>query len=327
MSQSSASQPALSQLAPSHTLAQSQLTRSQLTRSQRAQQTQQSSQSDSSPLRFHHSPWLPRDQIEMHKQKGFYALATGAEPKDCNEPRQRICSKDSESRSAHTSTISEQRSEQITDRHDSALAPHQQTFHQQTREATRERPTPDQSVSTPQLTSQHARTSSAGTEPTRSISISVNTSLVSSASKSSSAKPSHSSLKPANADARATSTAPKFDDTYAYVNQCLSLDEESVRSICDSTDWRARWKQLQHHHLKYCHRYPLVNVLSKDSKELVLYNDSEKCNDVLSELLMLDDIVHSRVCEYESLLARYDCQNNWSVKWTCEDCRVSHRVN
>jgi hypothetical protein len=120
-----------------------------------------------------------------------------------------------------------------------------------------------------------------------------------------------------------TSSAPTFLDTIVYFNQCLALDGRSAFDICDSMLGWPRERQLEHFHLKYCHRYPLANVLSNSAWDRVVHTDRRTCEQVLSELVMLDKIVHTRVCEYESILARYDCQVKYSVKWSCQDCRVS----
>jgi len=124
----------------------------------------------------------------------------------------------------------------------------------------------------------------------------------------------------ASDDTIATSAAP-FN---VINNQCLFLDGESTKSICDSEKGVPRMMLLQKYHLKYCHRYPLVNVLSSDAWQSLLHSvNSRKCQQILSELEMIDNIVNQLICEYDALLERYDCQNGFSVKWSCNDCKVS----
>jgi hypothetical protein len=123
----------------------------------------------------------------------------------------------------------------------------------------------------------------------------------------------------------ATSPAPKFTDSLEYFNnQCLFLDGKSAKSICDSSQGVPRMRLLEQYHLKNCYRYPLVNVLGVDAWTMLFHSvNSHQCEQILSELQLIDNIVNQLVCEYDSLLARYDCQNGFSVKWTCDDCRVS----
>jgi hypothetical protein len=122
----------------------------------------------------------------------------------------------------------------------------------------------------------------------------------------------------------ATSPAPTFTDSLDFNNQCLFLDGKSAKSICDSSLGVPRMRLLEQYHLKNCHRYPLVSALSGDAWKTLLHSVySHQCEQILSELQLIDNIVNQLVCEYDSLLARYDCENGFSVKWTCDDCRVS----
>jgi hypothetical protein len=123
----------------------------------------------------------------------------------------------------------------------------------------------------------------------------------------------------------ATSPAPKFTDSLEYLNnQCLFLDGKSAKSICDSSQGVPRMRLLKQYQLKNCYRYPLANVLSGYAWEKLFHSvNSDECERILSELQLIDNIVNQLVCEYDSLLARYDCENGFSVKWSCDDCRVS----
>lgn len=127
----------------------------------------------------------------------------------------------------------------------------------------------------------------------------------------------------------ATSPAPTFTDTIEqFNNECLFLDVKSAKTICDSSQGVPRLRLLERFHLKYCNRYPLVNVLSSDAWKMLLHSiDGHQCENILSELEMIDNIVNQLFCEYDSLLERYDCQYGFSVEWTCNDCRVSIHFN
>lgn len=128
----------------------------------------------------------------------------------------------------------------------------------------------------------------------------------------------------------ATSAAPKFlDSLLVSNNQCLFLDGKSAKTICDSSLGVPRLSLLEQYHLKYCDRYPLVSVLSYHAWQWLLHShdfNSEQCEQILSELVMIDQIVSQMICEYDSLLERFDCQNGFSVIWSCDHCRVSNSL-
>lgn len=128
----------------------------------------------------------------------------------------------------------------------------------------------------------------------------------------------------------ATSVVLNFlDSLLVSNNQCLFLDGKSAKNICDSPPGQNRLRQMEQYHLKYCDRYPLSSVLSYDTWQSLLHNhsyDSQQCEQILAELVMIDNIVNQLICEYDSLLERYDCQNGFSVIWTCDDCRVSQPI-
>jgi hypothetical protein len=51
----------------------------------------------------------------------------------------------------------------------------------------------------------------------------------------------------------------------------------------------------------------------------------EDCGKRLQELILLDREVEERYEAFMGLLGRYDCNNNYSVKWQCEQCQVRRR--
>lgn len=142
------------------------------------------------------------------------------------------------------------------------------------------------------------------------------------------------------ATTRATSQLPNFIDHHCNVvdddgnqnshqnsqnsnnssNQCLIFDGGSVEAICDLRhDPRLQRKRIELYHLKHCHR-PLSDVLSGSAWTQVRTFD---CSRLLDDLVTLEKIVYQLMCDYESLLARYNCDVGFSVNWSCQDCRVS----
>ncbi|CAM1332713.1 Uncharacterised protein g10955 [Pycnogonum litorale] len=77
--------------------------------------------------------------------------------------------------------------------------------------------------------------------------------------------------------------------------------------------------------LDYCHNYTLDDVLSDKNRNLVVNGTHSQCVSILEELVMIDNKVHVILCEFEHLLSRYDCQRQYSAKWTCQHCQDAYK--
>ena len=90
-----------------------------------------------------------------------------------------------------------------------------------------------------------------------------------------------------------------------------------------ATDRKNIREQLIHNlSFRSCRRFAVDRALSAHLYQLVI--NSTDCARILRELLMLDNLVETLSCEYESILERYDCSANWSI-WTCHDCQMAYR--
>lgn len=81
---------------------------------------------------------------------------------------------------------------------------------------------------------------------------------------------------------------------------------------------------LSKYHLPFCHHYTLNLLTIKDNYAGNETTCSQNLLPILSQLISLDQTAYTFSCEFNSLVSRYNCQSGFSVKWDCDDCRVSH---
>lgn len=81
---------------------------------------------------------------------------------------------------------------------------------------------------------------------------------------------------------------------------------------------------LSKYHLPFCHHYTLNLLTIKDNYAGNETICSQNLPSILSQLISLDETAYKFSCEFNSLVSRYNCQSGFSVKWNCDDCRVSH---
>lgn len=84
-----------------------------------------------------------------------------------------------------------------------------------------------------------------------------------------------------------------------------------------------RRDRLNDTYLNYCDRYKLENLFSSQILMSIMHDTTKRCQTILAEFIQLDDLINHFYGLFEKLLTRYNCHNGYSVKWTCEDCKVS----
>lgn len=55
----------------------------------------------------------------------------------------------------------------------------------------------------------------------------------------------------------------------------------------------------------------------------IMHDSVEECDKILDEFIQLDELINQFDYLFKNLLTRYNCHNGYSVKWSCEDCKVS----
>lgn len=114
--------------------------------------------------------------------------------------------------------------------------------------------------------------------------------------------------------------------------QCLFyLDENQTESICsfklrNKDKWiDDKWltSLMQEIRLRHCCEHKLTESLSDALLDKV-YKGGEECRHVLNSLMDVDNLAARVSCEFNEVLSRFDCGQPYSVRFTCENCKVRH---
>lgn len=105
-------------------------------------------------------------------------------------------------------------------------------------------------------------------------------------------------------------------------NQCLYLDEQLTRNICDTPRTYSGLHNNQIH-LKFCNMYTLNHILPQDRAWSVSRAGGSGCNETMLELVNSDNRAREEFELFVSLLKRVDCDTVYSVTWGCSICQVS----
>ncbi|XP_032680716.1 uncharacterized protein LOC116848572 [Odontomachus brunneus] len=121
--------------------------------------------------------------------------------------------------------------------------------------------------------------------------------------------------------------------------QCLFyLEESHKRDICRDDFGRAstrsfltprenRYWFMSGLRLRHCCEHAVVNALApgKGGPLNDVLNGGLKCADALDKLLLVDALAARLHCEFEEVLARYDCAQPYSVIHNCTHCKEAYR--
>lgn len=101
------------------------------------------------------------------------------------------------------------------------------------------------------------------------------------------------------------------------------LEHNLADKACRLNRGCQRRERLNNTYMNYCTRYKFENLLSNQILDYIMHNDTEICDKLLDEFIQLDEMIEHFDGLFRKLLERYNCHNGYSVKWTCEDCKVS----
>nr|XP_034189446.1 uncharacterized protein LOC117608437 [Osmia lignaria] len=121
--------------------------------------------------------------------------------------------------------------------------------------------------------------------------------------------------------------------------QCLFyLEESHKRDICRDDFGRTstpsfltprenRYWFMSGLRLRHCCEHAVVNALApgKGGPLENVLNGGQKCADALDKLLLVDALAARLHCEFEEVLARYDCAQPYSVIFNCTHCKEAYR--
>lgn len=101
------------------------------------------------------------------------------------------------------------------------------------------------------------------------------------------------------------------------------LNHDLTKRACKLDRGCQRKDRLNNTYLINCSRYKLESLLSNQVLMSIMHRSSSECESILDEFIQLDQLISQFDILFKNLLMRYNCHNGYSVKWTCEDCKVS----
>lgn len=128
-------------------------------------------------------------------------------------------------------------------------------------------------------------------------------------------------LSRANTDSQ---TVPNSNNQHSIAEKEY-LDQELSMAACGLDRGCQRKDRLNNTYLTYCTRYKLENLLSNEILMSIMHDSSGECERILDEFMQLDQLINQFDGFFRTLLMRYNCHNGYSVKWNCDDCKVSDR--
>ncbi|KAL4123266.1 hypothetical protein QTP88_015466 [Uroleucon formosanum] len=101
-------------------------------------------------------------------------------------------------------------------------------------------------------------------------------------------------------------------------HQCLEYARRQlIPAMCpDDPGAYRRPGRLSRYRLRHCCHHTVESVVQQP------YADKESCVDQVNKALDMDDIAAAMSCQFNEVLARYDCNQKYSAK-SCDSCKVS----
>ncbi|XP_076339762.1 NALCN channel auxiliary factor 2-like [Tachypleus tridentatus] len=103
--------------------------------------------------------------------------------------------------------------------------------------------------------------------------------------------------------------------------QCLSLEKD----LCALSSSREREEHLLHLYPCFCSHYPLTAVLGPQGRAQVIKGSPDECLAALTSVADLDHLARQIMCEFESVLGRYNCEGRYSVLFSSQACEKVYR--
>lgn len=101
------------------------------------------------------------------------------------------------------------------------------------------------------------------------------------------------------------------------------LRPDLAAGACKLSRGCERRDRLNNTYLNHCSRHKLENLLSNEILMLIMHETPGECERILGEFVRLDELIDQFYQMFKILLSRYNCLNGYSVKWNCDDCKVS----
>lgn len=122
----------------------------------------------------------------------------------------------------------------------------------------------------------------------------------------------------------------EINKTYSARNQCLYLSPDRSREcvVGSSPCKQTQSDILRNIHLPFCSFSP-VSLMTQnlDGVSCRLNGTLQECRKCFDDLEKLDKSVQKMYEDFEGLLDRYDCDEDYSVRWDCNTCKVGLWMN
>lgn len=115
---------------------------------------------------------------------------------------------------------------------------------------------------------------------------------------------------------KTTNNCDKSNISFNPRNECEPLSKGVIDEICRTAKWDD-WRNVS---LNFCGR-PLSTTVSEK------VSDFQTCNETLHRLLVIDTNARQAAISFRSILDRFDCLRRYSVKFSCDECKVSRLKN
>jgi len=110
-------------------------------------------------------------------------------------------------------------------------------------------------------------------------------------------------------------------------SQCLYFHSQaSCECVCNVPLGRLRNSTLRRMRLGFCSQYSVWKALgAAASEELVSTPDTTRCAEIVRTINDWDRLAQQLYDEFDFILTRYDCNNGYSNRWNCSDCKEAYR--
>ena len=107
-------------------------------------------------------------------------------------------------------------------------------------------------------------------------------------------------------------------------SQCLPYlhSSHAAECICAHGSGTKRIDTVRKYYLRHCYHYNLWHVLSSTMREGIV-RSQQQCYDYMDLIDKWDNLAAQFICQFEDIIRRYDCAQSFSIKSSCQKCKVS----
>ena len=118
----------------------------------------------------------------------------------------------------------------------------------------------------------------------------------------------------------------KVGHSNVNASQCLPYLHTSQKECICAQPGDKRMDTVRKFHLQHCYHYNLWHVLNDSMREGIARSE-QQCNAYLDLVGKWDNLAAQFICQFEDIIRRYDCAQSFSVKSSCNKCKVIGTTN